>query len=367
VFWVAALIPVYAYAGFPLLLVVLGKIAARPVRQAPIEPSVSLLVPAYGEGTLLERKIQNCLELDYPADKLQIVIACDGDKNNTPAIATRAAAGTRVHVVAHPVNQGKIGNLNSTLPLLTGDIVVFSDASAMLGPNTIRLITRNFADAEVGAVSGRYQVVEPDAVNIGRSEDFYWRYETFLKEQEARIHSMLGGHGQLHAIRRELYPYPEKGSINDDYIIPYSVLGKGYRAVYEPEATVWEEAKEMAGFQRRVRIQAGNIQQLRWLGTLLWPPRFWPLFFTLSHKASRLVVPFAMIVALAANALLLDQTLYRLLFVLQVVFYALAATGALVRLRPKILTLPFYFVMINAAVFLGAYHAFTNLGRMRWK
>jgi poly-beta-1,6-N-acetyl-D-glucosamine synthase len=365
--WICLFLPVYAYAGFPILLVALERLLARPVRRAPQEPTLSLLVPAYGEGALLERKIRNCLELDYPREKLQIVIACDGDKNETPAIARRAAEGTGVQVVAHPVNQGKIGNLNSTLPMLTGEIVVFSDASAMLGPNSMRLMARNFADPEVGAVSGRYRVVEPDAVNIGRSEDFYWKYETFLKEKEASIHSMLGGHGQLHAIRRELYPYPEKGSINDDYIIPYSVLGKGYRAVYEAEAVVWEEAREMAGFQRRVRIQAGNIQQLRWISTLLLPLRFWPLFFTLSHKGTRLMVPFAMLAALLLNALLLDRVLYQALMAAQVAFYALAALGGVVRLRPKVLSLPYYFVMINAAVFLGAYYAMTSLRRMAWK
>jgi cellulose synthase/poly-beta-1,6-N-acetylglucosamine synthase-like glycosyltransferase len=358
---------VYAYLGFPLLLVGLRVVLARPVRQGAIEPSVSLLVPAYGEGELLRRKVANCLELDYPSGKLQIVIACDGDKNNTPAIARKAAEGTPVVVVAHPVNRGKIGNLNHTFPLLSGEIVVFSDASAMLAPDSLRLIVRNFADPEVGAVSGRYTVVEPDAVRIGRSEDLYWRYETMLKEYEASIHSMLGGHGQLHAIRRELYPYPESGSINDDYIIPYSVLGKGYRAVYEPDAVVWEEAREMAGFQRRVRIQAGNIQQLSWMGSLFWPLRFWPLFFTLSHKVSRLAVPFAMISALCLNLLLLGESVYRLTLGLQLAFYSLAALGAVVRLRPKALTLPYYFLMINLAAFFGLYHALTSRRSMAWK
>jgi cellulose synthase/poly-beta-1,6-N-acetylglucosamine synthase-like glycosyltransferase len=366
-FWTLLAVPVYAYLGFPLLLVGLRVVLARPVRQGAIEPSVSLLVPAYGEGELLRRKVANCLELDYPSGKLQIVIACDGDKNNTPAIARKAAEGTPVVVVAHPVNRGKIGNLNHTFPLLSGEIVVFSDASAMLAPDSLRLIVRNFADPEVGAVSGRYTVVEPDAVRIGRSEDLYWRYETMLKEYEASIHSMLGGHGQLHAIRRELYPYPESGSINDDYIIPYSVLGKGYRAVYEPDAVVWEEAREMAGFQRRVRIQAGNIQQLSWMGSLFWPLRFWPLFFTLSHKVSRLAVPFAMISALCLNLLLLGESVYRLTLGLQLAFYSLAALGAVVRLRPKALTLPYYFLMINLAAFFGLYHALTSRRSMAWK
>jgi len=128
-------------------------------------------------------------------------------------------------------------------------------------------------------------VVKADEVNIGKSEDFYWKYETYLKVQESQIASTLGGHGHLHAIRKDLYPFPPPGTINDDYIIPVSVLAKGYRAVYEPTAIVYEEAHEMAGFGRRVRIMAGNLQQLREIKGLLWPLRPLPLFFHRSIEA----------------------------------------------------------------------------------
>lgn len=366
-FWLCLGIPLYAYIAFPAFLLLFGGILGRPVRKAQIEPSVSLLIPAYAEGEQVRRKIANSLALDYPQEKLEIVITCDGNKNETPRHAKEAAEGTRVLVLVQPINQGKIANLNAAVPKLQNDLIVFSDTSAILEPDSLRKIVRNFADPLVGAVSGKYTVIEPGAVKIGHSEDLYWRYETFLKEREASIHSMLGGHGQLHAIRRELYPFPQAGTINDDYVIPYSVLGKGYRAVYEPEAVVLEEAREMTGFQRRVRIMAGNIQQLNLLGGLLWPPRFWPLFFTLSHKASRLVVPFALLLAVALNVLLIDQPLYRWLLLGQGVFYGLAIAGVFSRLRPKVLMLPYYFSMINAAVFLGVYHAVTSRRSMAWK
>lgn len=366
-FWLCLLVPLYAYLLFPLFLLVFGGVLRRPVRKAQIEPTVSLLIPAYGEGEQVRRKIENSLAIEYPADKLEIVITCDGDKNETPRHAHEGAAGTRVRVLVQPVNRGKIANLNAAVPELHHDIIVFSDTSALLEVDCLRKILPNFADAQVGAVSGRYTVIEPGAVNIGHSEDLYWRYETFLKDREAAIHSMLGGHGQLHAIRRELYPFPVSGTINDDYVIPYSVLGKGYRAVYEPTARVFEEAREMTGFQRRVRIMAGNIQQLNLLGTLVWPLRFWPLFFTLSHKASRLVVPFALLAALGLNVLLIDRPFYGWLLAGQVLFYVLSIVGALVRLRPKLLMLPYYFSMINAAVFLGVYHALTSRRSMAWK
>jgi poly-beta-1,6-N-acetyl-D-glucosamine synthase len=370
-FWLCVATPLYAYAGYPLTLLILRRLFHRDVKKADIAPRVSLLVPAYNERSNIERKIRNSLALDYPSDCLDIVIACDGSRDGTPQLAKAVAqseeAGGRVRVLDFPVNRGKIMTLNSAVAEIDAEIIVFSDASAILNGDALRTLVRNFADPKVGAVSGKYTVIKPHEVNIGASEDFYWKYETFLKTQEAQLSSTLGGHGHLHAIRRELYPFPPPGTINDDYIIHASVIAKGWRAVYEPEAVIREEAHEMTGFGRRVRIMAGNIQQLREIKPLLKPFRPMPLFFFLCHKGLRLAVPFAMLGALICNLFLLNRPLYALLFTLQVMFYLMAIGGSIVRLRPKFLMLPYYFSMINAATFLGAYHASTGLRRMRWK
>jgi cellulose synthase/poly-beta-1,6-N-acetylglucosamine synthase-like glycosyltransferase len=370
-FWLCVATPLYAYAGYPLTLLILRRLLHREVRKADIAPRISLLVPAYNERSNIERKIRNSLALDYPADCLEIVIACDGSRDGTPQVAKALAeseeAGGRVRVLDFPVNRGKITTLNSAVSEIEADIIVFSDASAILNRDALKTLVRNFADGKVGAVSGKYTVIKPQEVNIGASEDFYWKYETFLKTQEAQLSSTLGGHGHLHAIRRELYPFPPPGTINDDYIIHASVIAKGWRAVYEPEAVIREEAHEMTGFGRRVRIMAGNIQQLREIKPLLKPIRPLPVFFFLCHKGLRLVVPFAMLGALICNLFLLNRRLYATLFIIQIVFYVLAVGGSIMRLRPKVLMLPYYFSMINAAAFLGAYHASTGLRRMRWK
>lgn len=371
VFWLGVATPVYAYFGYPIVLLMLRRILHAEVRKASITPRLSLLVPAYNESSNIVRKIRNSLALDYPPELVEIVIACDGSKDETPRLAKSIAyseeAQGRVRVLDYPVNRGKILTLNAAVRELQGEIIVFSDASAILNRDALRLLIRNFADPRVGAVSGKYTVIKPDEVNIGTSEDFYWRYETFLKTQEAQLSSTLGGHGHLHAIRAELYPFPPPGTINDDYIIHASVIARGLRAVYEPEAVIREEAHEMTGFGRRVRIMAGNIQQLREMKPLLNPFRPLPVFFFLSHKVMRLVVPFAMLAAFISNLFLLGRPLYQVLFAAQVLFYAAALIGSAVRLRPKPLMVPFYFSMINAATFLGAYHAFTGLRRMRWK
>jgi cellulose synthase/poly-beta-1,6-N-acetylglucosamine synthase-like glycosyltransferase len=367
IFWIAVLVPFYAYIGYPLVLLALRLVIRHGVKKGPIQPFISLLIPAYNEGDVIARKIENSLSLDYPPDLLEIVVASDGSTDQTAEIAQRLADGQRVRVLAFPENQGKIATLNASIRQLRGEIVVFSDAAAMLFPNSVRRLIENFADSAVGAASGLYKIVKADEVDVGQSEDLYWKYETFLKIQESQIASTLGGHGHLHAIRKELYPYPPAGTINDDYIIPVSVLAKGYRAIYEPTAIVYEEAHEMTGFGRRIRIMAGNIQQIREIKGLLRPLRPMALFFFLSHKASRLVVPFAMLIALIANLFLLGSPFYFAVFSAQLCFYLLALLGTVWPLRPKILMLPFYFSMINAATFVGFYHALTQRRGMAWK
>ena len=370
IFWLSAGLAFYVYAGYALLLAVLRRVARRPVAKQPVEPKVSLLVAAYNEADVIEAKIRNALALDYPPERLEIAIACDGPNDGTTAIAQRVAAetsGGRVKVFAYPINRGKISALNDTVPQLTGDIVAFSDASSMLAPESLRTLVANFADDHVGAVSGVYRVLRGEDAALGKQEDFYWKYETYLKLAEADVGSILGCHGSLYAIRRALYPFPKPGTINDDYVIPMRILSRGYRVAYEPGAVAFEEAHEMGGFSRRVRIMTGNFDQLREMKALVRPFRPGPLFFFLSHKAGRLVVPLAMLAMLVANVFLLGEPFYRAVFALQVAFYALVVLGALVKLRPKVLRLPYYFCMINAAAFLGMYHALRGGRALAWK
>lgn len=365
-FWLSLGVSVYAYLGYPATLLLIRLVMHRPVRRRPIEPSVSLLVAAYNEEHVIADKIRNSLALDYPPDKLETVIACDGPRDRTAQIACGMADGVRIRVLDFPVNRGKVAALNDAVTQLRGEIVVLSDASAMLYPDAVRRLVTNFADPDVGAVSGKYMVVKAGEVAIGKSEDFYWKYETFLKCRESELASTLGGHGVLNGIRKELYPFPPPGTINDDYVIPISVLKRGYRAVYDPAAIGYEAAQEMSGFGRRIRIARGNIQQIREIRGLLSPLRPLPLFFFLSHKALRLAVPLAMVITLLSNAFLLGSPFFSAVFCLQLAFYLLAAVGARWQPRPKLLALPYYFTMINAAVFVGLYQILVRR-RMAWK
>jgi glycosyltransferase involved in cell wall biosynthesis len=365
-FWSLAGIIVYVYAGYPALLWVMAKVIPNPVRRSPVTPFVSLLVAAYNEADVIEAKIRNALALEYPADRLEIVIGSDGSVDGTAEAAATLANGDRVRLVAYPENRGKLRVLNDTVPLLRGDVVAFSDASSMLAPDAMRTLVESFADPSVGGVSGVYKVRNHDAAQIGASEDLYWKYETFLKHQEAAIASILGGHGSLYAIRRSLYPFPSAGTVNDDYAIAVAVLQQGYRMVYEPRAVAYEDAHEMSGFGRRVRIMTGNVKQLSAIGDLLKAGRRMEVFFFLSHKAGRLAVPFCMIGAGVTNLMLLSHPIYRFTAAAQLCFYVLAGVGAVLTLTPKILRLPFYFTMINLAAIVGVFTALRG-GRVEWK
>jgi hypothetical protein len=359
-FWISVVFPLYVYIGFPLLLwLVPAPAFRRAMRKQPIEPSVSLLVAAYNEAAAIAEKIRNSLALDYPAEKLEIVVASDGSEDATAEIVRsfEAESGGRVRLLNYPLNRGKTAALNDAIPELRGDIVAFSDATSMLAVDSLRILVQSFSDPRVGAASGVYRLLKKDQTQHGPQEDIYWKYETFLKVQEARLGAFTGAHGSLFAIRRALYPFPSANTINDDFTIPMRILERGYRVAYERAAVAFEEAHEMEGFARRVRITAGNIEQLREIKSLLWPPRPFVLFCLLSHKTGRLVVPVFMLLALATNIALRGQFPYNWLLVGQALFYCLAVLGGTVDLTPKILRLPYYFCMVSAASFGWIYQA----------
>ena len=364
-FWIAVAVPLYVYIGFPLLLWVLAALIRQTSRKESIEPSVSLLIAAYNEAAVIADKIRNSLALDYPAEKLEVVVASDGSEDATAEIVRsfEAGSGGRVRLLKYPQNRGKMAVLNDAIPELRGDIVAFSDATSMLAADSLRILIQSFSDPRVGAASGVYRLLKKDQAQLGPQEDIYWKYETFLKVQEARLGAFTGAHGSLFAIRRALYPFPSANTINDDFTIPMRILERGHRVAYEPAAVAFEEAHEMEGFSRRVRITAGNIEQLREIKGLLWPPRPFVLFCLLSHKTGRLLVPVFMLVALVTNVALRGQFPYDELLIAQALFYSLAVLGGRVDLKPKILRLPYYFCMASVAPLFGWIYQAVRHGR----
>ncbi|MBM4033423.1 MAG: glycosyltransferase [Planctomycetes bacterium] len=374
-FWMLLGTVAFAYAGYPLLLALLALLAKRSPKSADVTPCVTLLIPAYNEERALGAKLESCVALDYPRDRLQVIVLSDGSTDGTNAVAARYA-DRGIALMAFAQNRGKVAVLRDGLAAAQGEIVAFSDAASRLAPDSLRNLVRPFADPTVGCVSGVYKVLSPDAARLGAEEGFYWRYETFIKQRESGLGSTLGAHGSLYAVRRALCPDLARVSLNDDYEIPVLIAAAGHRVVYAPDAVACEEAREMAGFHRRVRLALGNFRQLRLLGALLRPPRPWLVFSLVAHKLLRLIGPLCLLAALAIN-LFLPGPLYRATLILQLAFYALAAAGSFLpltrhasrvtRLGVAPLKLAFYFTMINAAYLVAFLRLLTGAGRIGWR
>ena len=357
-FWLSFGLLTYIYAGYPLLVGALARLFGRAPAAAEATPEVTLFIPAYNEAAHLEAKLRNSLALDYPRERLAIVVASDGSTDTTDAIAQRYAA-QGVRLLRMPRNAGKAAMLDAFVPQVGGEILVFSDASSELEAGALRRLVRPFADAQVGCVCGLYRLkaVGAAADLRGEGEGLYWRYETWIKRQESRLHSILGAHGAFYAIRRALFQPLGVASINDDYLIPMRLVGQGFRAVYEPSAVAWErEAASVEGeFARRRRIAMGNCQQILALRHLLHPRHGWVAWTFFSHKVLRTLAPVFLIILLLAS-IMLPPPLRAFALGAQALLYGSAYAGYLCQRRgrtPRWLSPPLYFCLGNLAMLDG--------------
>ncbi|MBI4355956.1 MAG: glycosyltransferase family 2 protein [Candidatus Omnitrophica bacterium] len=359
----------YIYAGYPIVVWVLARLFGREPRRRGILPMVSLLIPAYNEEAHIEAKLRNSLRLDYPRDRLEIVVASDGSTDRTNDLVRRFR-GQRVRLVAMRRHAGKSALVNLTLPRLRGEVVAFSDVSSELERDALRRLVRSFADRRVGCVSGLYRLGHTGDLR-SQGEGLYWRYETFIKRQESRLHSILGAHGAFYAIRRPLFQPLDDAAINDDYLIPMRIVAQGYRAVYEPRAVAWErEQTSVRGeFARRRRIAVGNCQQIVTLRHLLHPRHGWPAFLFFSHKVLRTAAPLFML-ALAVSSLQVPTPWAAVLVGLQALFYGSAVVGYLCQRRGRMvkwLSPPLYFCLGNLAMLAGLLKYSFDRRRLVWE
>ena len=372
VFWSMVGLLVYVYAGYPCLVFVLARLRPRPVRKGPELPTVSFIIAAYNEEASIAAKLRNTLALDYPAEKLEIIVASDGSTDRTDAIV-RETFGDRVTLLAAG-RQGKtIAQNRAVAEVATGEIIVFSDATTVYRPPSLRALVANFADPEVGLVTG--SVIHGQEVNaaVVRGRAAYWSYESFLRRHESRFHSILGAAGCCHALRRGLYT-PLAPDLIGDVVQTVKVVQQGYRAVVEDDAVVYEPAESTTireELERRARVIARGLRGKWYLRDFFNPLRHpWFCLQVLSHRLLRWSVPLFLILLFVANAILLDRPLFRAVFAAQLAFYGLAALGwALERrqLSPPGLTVPFYFCVINLAPLLAVRSLLRGERKATWE
>jgi len=356
-FWASALTIAYVYAGYPLLLY-LAAWVLRPqeIRRRDIEPTVSLIVAAHNEEKVIRAKLENTLRLDYPRERLEILVASDGSTDRTESIV-REFEGQGVDLIALGQRRGKSSAQDAAAVRARGSILMFSDANAFLDPDAVRKLVRNFADPRVGAVSGRQVLVQCHETGVGRGESLYWRYENMLRRLESRLGCCIAANGCIFALRRELYSGLGPGD-SEDFVLPLQVALRGLRVAFEPEAVAQEKAVAKVGdeFRMRLRTAHADSRSLLRLGGRILRCRPWLAFQCLSHKLLRWSVAAFAAGALVSSVFLLHLPFYRSLFVLQLLFYAAAACGFALeasRVRIPFFYVPYFFSLANTAVLMG--------------
>jgi cellulose synthase/poly-beta-1,6-N-acetylglucosamine synthase-like glycosyltransferase len=373
VFWISLLLLAYASIGYPLAVAGWAAFRPRPYRREPIEPSVSVVIAVHNEVAHIGRKIANLLKLNYPPDRLEILVGSDGSTDGTLE-RLRAISEQHIRIFVLPERQGKPAVLNTLVPKARGEIVVLADVRQQFDPQVLRRLVQPFADPKVGAVSGELVLTQnPSGSTVGDGTGVYWRYEKFIRSRESRIDSTVGATGAIYAIRRTLFEAIPEDTILDDVLIPLRIVRHGYRILFEPRALVCDLPPTTAHqeFTRKVRTLAGNFQLFsreRWLLSPAQNRLWWQ---TVSHKALRLLIPLLQLAAFAANMVLAQSSaFYQLTLVVQILFYVGAVAGCVLqhcRKRFWPATFPYIFCLLSWATVVGFIRCITGRQTVTWE
>lgn len=353
VFWASALLIVYPHLLYGPLVALLGTLRPRPVRKGPHAPLVSVVIPAYNEAREIGATVENKLAQDYPVDKLEVLVVSDASEDGTDEIV-KGFEARGVRLLRQEPRRGKAAGLNLAVRHAKGEVVVFSDANSLFAPDAVRRLAENFADPEVGYVTGHLDYAGGDgAASAGGGA--YMRFENVLRRLETRFGSIIGVNGGIDAMRRSLYSDIPDHLISD-FLLPLGVLERGLRVVYDPSATSRERPNVELGheFRMRVRVALRGLQGLMHRRELLNPFRYPATAFGLwSHKALRYTNVLLLPLALAANMILArGSAFYRVLLFAQVAVYGLALLGlleGLPRSLRRVTALPTYYVVTSVA------------------
>lgn len=337
-----------------MLVALLGQTAAVPILKASFEPTVTILIAAYNEQEVIGATIENKLALEYPSEKLEIIVISDSSEDLTDSIVC-SYTDKGVMLIRQEPRAGKTSALNLAVPRVQSDIIVFSDANSLYAPDALRHLVSNFADPSVGYVTGNMIYANPDGTPIGEGCSAYMRYENRLRLFETTIGSVVGVDGGIDAMRTKLYS-PLNADQLPDFVQPLKVVEQGYRVVYEPEALLWEPSLKASGDEYRMRVRVSlrafwalfDMRQLLGLGVnALFAWQLW------SHKTLRYLCVVFLLGALAANILLVNEGLFFVTFlVLQAACYLAALVAPLLGsngMVGRVCTFARYFLLLNIA------------------
>ncbi len=382
-FWTSVALVGFSYLGYPLALAfwtglreavagfryLTGGGDRRRRRREEGWPSISIVFSAFDEEVCIRQKLENCLALDYPPEKLEVLVGCDGCTDHTAELA-RALGDPRIRVAEFPDRAGKATVISRLVPGARGEVLVFTDANVMVERGALRPLVRRFQDPGVGAVVGRLRLY--NRVRRDYEESLYWSYETLIKYYEGKQGLVLGANGGIYAMRRLLFRPLDPATITDDFVACVQVAARGWRVPFEPEAVAFEETTEdyRREFGRKARIGAGNWQALTFVPQLLDPRLGFLCFSFVSHKLLRWLAPFLLAMAFASSAVLAARGMlvYQALLALQLAFGALALGGRLGAGGParRLMSTAHYFVAMNLALVVGLWRFLRHAQAAAW-
>ena len=373
-FWSSASLLLYVYLGYPALLCALDLLVGRARRPDPTSdglPSISVLIAAYNEEKNIGKKIEQTLALDYPANKLQIVVVSDGSTDRTCSIVA-SFRDPRIRLLEIHQRKGKTHAQNQGAKVCTGEILAFSDATTVYHPQTLRYHACNYSDPQVGAVSGRYQYFDSEGRSpTGFGTIVFWNYENRIKTYQSRVNTISGCCGCNYSVRRSLYTELDQDIISD-LVQPLWILAKGYRVVFEDRALAYEDTTKSTAeeFSMRVRVVTRGIRGILSVPELLKPWKHpWISIQLLSHKILRWLVPLLLVILLASSVGLARSSGYLYLVGAQIAFYAFALLSIVFPFhrRWKPLGVPLYFCTLNAAALVSLIQLFRGKRYVVWE
>lgn len=371
VFWMNALALSYTYVGYPILLVVLSLLRPRVVLRTEWTPRVTLIITAYNEEQALAAKLENSLALDYPESLLEVMVVSDCSSDRTDEIARAfGRRGVRLHRQSQRL--GKTAAQNAAVEQASGEIIVFSDATTFYQKNVLRTMMPNFADPTVVSVTGRLIYTDSTRSSVGHGARSYWGYESFLRQHESYIRSLIGVCGCLYAVRRTAYK-PLYHEACSDFVIATKMVEQGLRAVYEPTAVCTEETNVQANkeLSTRVRIITQTFADL-WRNRAMMNPMTSGFYAVqlLSHKVMRYLVPLFLIAILATSAVLAARSMcFVFILAAQIGLYIAAGLAGLLERtgqHSRLLAIPHYFVLGNLASVIAFYQFLRGERYIRW-
>ena len=360
------LIIVYVYIGYPILLMILNLERKANLIKNEFTPTVTLFIPVYNEAKIIKEKISNSLALDYPKEKLQIIVASDGSNDDTVNIV-KDFLGEGVILLESVKRCGKNSIINEYLPQCNGEIIVFTDANAFFNMDAIKKLVRNFNNETVGCVVGNLRYVD-EKTSIGKGEGLYFRYESLIKKLESRHGTLVAATGSIYAIRKKQFTQLDLDVAND-FAHPIQLAAMGYKILFEPEAIAHEKATSSAAdeFKRRSRIVTRGITAFM----RYWRPYhmlrgMWGFCF-ISHKLLRWFIPFFLIVIFLSN-IFLRSPFFKFTLYSQFAFYFMALIGVFFKSRlGRFFAIPHYFCVINLAAFIGIMRYFSGKRQAIWE